>query len=410
MNTIMNILILTPYLPYPLSSGGAQGMFNMIDHLRQKHRFTMVISQGSDYNIENVEALRRLWPEVDIVYYPLSRQLIYLPFLYEKTRRQLLKKLAPGSRRLAVEMAVRPYGEWFSKHHVRFVENIIAKKQIDLVQVEFYECLPWAAHLPATVKKVFIHHELGFVRKERLLKDISLTVSEQRQLEVSKAAEFADLERYDAVVTVTQTDKDILKRNGLSRPVYVSTSAINTESFPYSVTPGLLTFIGGYGHLPNKEGIDWFVGQVSPLLKGASLTLNLIGKSWPQYYAKSDDVEIRLLGFVEHLSDVALGTIMVVPILSGSGMRMKILEAAAMSLPIVTTTVGVEGLDFVDGESCIVADSPQDFADAVKRLCSDPELRKTLGENANKVFAAKYHPSVLAAVRDDIYNKVMAPL
>lgn len=403
----MNILILTPYLPYPLNSGGAQGVFNMIENLRRKHSYTMVISQGSGYSRENVDTLRKLWPEVDIIYYPLWQQMLYPPFVYERSRRVLQKKLTPDSRRLAVEMAVRPYGEWFSSHHVAFVKKIIKEKKIDLVQVEFYECLPWSNYLPFDVKKIFIHHELGFVRKARLLKEIMLTEKEKLQLESSKQKELADLERYDAVVTVTSTDKTILEHEGLKTPIYVSTSAINTPSFTYSVNPGQLTFVGGYGHLPNKEGIDWFIAQVSPLLRNEHLSLSLIGKSWPESYTYSSGVAINLRGFVEQLSDVALGTIMVVPILSGSGMRMKILEAAAMSLPIVTTTVGVEGLDFTEGESCLVADSPEDFARAIKRLCQDMELRRKLGENANNVFQEKYHPAVLADVRDQIYDHVM---
>ena len=400
----MNILILTPYLPYPLNSGGAQGMFNMIDNLRHKHHYTMVISEGSDYKPENKEALQQLWPEVDIIIYPLWQQMLCWSFLYERTRRVLLKKVAPKSRQLAVEMAVRPYGEWFSKHHVRFVHDIIARKQIDLVQVEFYECLPWCHHLPSGVKKVFVHHELGFVRKERLLKGIRLTEKEQRQLEAEKKREFADLEEYDAVITVTETDKKVLQQEGLRTPVYVSTSAINTPSYPYSVTERQLTFLGSYAHLPNREGMEWFLGEVAPLLAEERLTLNLVGNAWPQNYARNEHMEVLLKGFVPNLPDVVLGNIMIVPILSGSGMRMKILEAAAMSLPIVTTTVGVEGLDFVDGESCLVADTPADFAAAVKRLCHDLEFRRTLGENANRVFAAKFHPSVLAEQRNHIYQ------
>jgi glycosyltransferase involved in cell wall biosynthesis len=98
---------------------------------------------------------------------------------------------------------------------------------------------------------------------------------------------------------------------------------------------------------------------------------------------------------------------MIVPILSGSGMRMKILEAAAMSLPIVTTTVGVEGIDLVDGESCLIADTPDAFANAILRLEHDTALCRGLGEQANRVFRAKYHPSVLAKARNEIYSTII---
>lgn len=403
----MNILILTPYLPYPLNSGGAQGMYNMIDNLRHRHHFTLITNEGSSNREDNRKALQQLWPEVDIIYYSFLHQLQCPAFVYEKTRRILLKKLAPNSRQLAVEMAVRPYGEWFSAHHVNFVRRLIDDRHIDLVQVEFFECLPWVRHLPSSVRRIFIHHELGFVRKERLLSHFQLSHKERAQLAEAKRMEFSDLERYDAVVTVTATDKATLEREGLHTPVYVSTLAINTPSFPYSVSPGQLTFIGGFGHLPNKEGIDWFTTEVAPLLRNQHLTLDLIGNSWPSAYAKRTEITICLRGFIENLSDVALGSIMIVPILSGSGMRMKILEAAAMSLPIVTTTVGVEGLDFEDGHSCLVADTPEAFAKAIQRLCEDDALRRSLGEAANRLFQVRYHPSVLAGVRDKIYQQVM---
>lgn len=403
----MNILILTPYLPYPLSSGGAQGVFNMVNQLRHKHHYTFVISEGRDYDINNVKALKTLWPEVDIIYYPLWRQMLYPRFVYDRCRRVMLKKFAPKSRKLMIEMAVRPYGEWFSKHHVSFIEKIVKIKHIDLVQVDFYECLPWSNYLPGNVRKIFIHHELGFIRKQRLLKNVVLTQKEQQQLELSKKKEISDLNQYNAVVTVTETDKHILEKEGVKPPIFVSTSAINTESSDYCVTPNQLIFVGAYGHEPNKEGIDWFVKKVTPFLKDEKLTMNLVGKSWPQIYENCQNVNIKIKGFVEHLTDIASGTIMIVPILSGSGMRMKILEGAAMSLPIVTTTVGVEGLDFKDGESCIVADKPEDFANAIIQLGKDEQYRKKLGENANKQFHAKYHPSVLAEERNKIYQKVI---
>lgn len=94
---------------------------------------------------------------------------------------------------------------------------------------------------------------------------------------------------------------------------------------------------------------------------------------------------------------------MVVPILSGSGMRMKILEAAANSVPIITTTVGVEGLDFEDGVSCLIADTPQDFARAIDSLVNDRALCRRLGENANNVFRFKYTAEILAQVRNELY-------
>jgi glycosyltransferase involved in cell wall biosynthesis len=112
---------------------------------------------------------------------------------------------------------------------------------------------------------------------------------------------------------------------------------------------------------------------------------------------------------VEHLEDKAYGSIMVVPILSGSGMRMKILEGAALSMPIITTTVGVEGLDFAHGESCLIADTPQEFAEAIHRLCQDASLREKLARNAQAVYTQQYSATQLSKTREQVYFHILHP-
>jgi glycosyltransferase involved in cell wall biosynthesis len=98
---------------------------------------------------------------------------------------------------------------------------------------------------------------------------------------------------------------------------------------------------------------------------------------------------------------------MIVPLLTGSGMRMKILEAMAMSMPVITTTVGVEGIPLVDGESCLIADTPEAFAQAIKKLSEDAVLRSKLGKAANQVFMDAYSPQQLAKVREKIYYQIV---
>lgn len=403
----MNILIITPYLPFPLNSGGAQGVYNMIDNLRSKHNFTLVINEGGQNNKLNKQELQAKWPEVEIVYYPFILQLTYPRFVYEKARRIVQRKLIPNSRHFLIESTLRPYGEWFSKRHINFVNNIIKQKSIDIVQVEFMECLQWINFLPTNVKKVFVHHELGFVRKQRLLAKTDLSEKEKKLLEKTKETEISALNKYDAIITVTDVDREILQKESITQPIFTSNLAINTQSHPFCLNKKQLTFIGGYGHLPNKEGIDWFIGKIAPILNDYGFIVNLIGTNWPASYSTNKIINLRLHGFVKELSDVALGSIMIVPILSGSGMRMKILEAAAMSLPIVTTTVGVEGLQFQDGESCLIADTPEGFANAIIHLENDINLRKTIGENANRLYTEKYTPKALAEIRNRIYSQII---
>ena len=100
---------------------------------------------------------------------------------------------------------------------------------------------------------------------------------------------------------------------------------------------------------------------------------------------------------------------MIVPILTGSGMRMKILESAAMSVPFVTTSVGVEGLDFKNNESCLLADNAGLFAASIDRLANDPNLYKQLAEGASKVFGSLYSVEALSLKRENVYKQICQP-
>lgn len=110
------------------------------------------------------------------------------------------------------------------------------------------------------------------------------------------------------------------------------------------------------------------------------------------------------MGFVPDLAAAVYGGILMVPIISGSGMRMKILDGAALSMPIITTSTGVEGLDFMDGESCLIANSGKEFAKGLMKLIRDENLRQQLANNANTVFVEKYSKETLANIRNNIYK------
>lgn len=398
----MNIVIISNILPYPLSSGGAQAQFNMIDELRKKHHFAFLFTEDGKNKLSSMKELQKIWPEVN--FYPFSyiRQLCYPKFFYEKARRAIQLKFMAKSQRFQIERTLRPYGVEFSHDFISYVNKVIQREHADIVQVEFFPCLHIVDYLPKGIKKVFIEHEIRFVRNRRLLSSFNMN-EKQIQLENSiKYKEISDLNNYDTIVTLTEKDKEILISNGVINNIQVSPAAVSAKLMGYMQWNGRLSFVGGYAHIPNQEGIEWFIKHIAELLpKG--LVLDIIGGGWPERY---ETPQTHLKGFVKELSDGLRGTIMIVPLLTGSGMRMKILEAAAMSLPFVTTTVGVEGLDFKDHESCLIADTPEDFANAIKELANNEQLRERLGTTANKIFQSRYSKPVLANIRNEIYNTI----
>ncbi len=396
----MNIIIITCVLPWRLNSGGAQAQFNMIDHLRKKHNITIIFPEDSQNKMVYAKELQQIWPDVKLRPYRIWKQMLYPRFLKDKAERALKLAFTPESERFKVQRALKHYGIYPSNGFMHFVNNIIKEEHADIVQVEFYPCLWLIRGLPDNVRKIFIHHELRYIKNERTIMAYHPTEKELKWMYELKQEELDDLNRYDTVVTLTQQDKDYLQRDGVCKPIYVSPAAINTEISPFCPWNHRLAFVGSFLHQPNVEGIDWYMNEVLPLLQKAPL-LEIIGKGWPTKYKTKD---INTLGFVDDLHEVTSGSIMIVPILSGSGMRMKILEAAAMSMPIITTTVGVEGLNFKHGDSCIIADSPQEFASAIKQLSENEDICRKLGEQANKVFRENYSKDILAEVRNKVYS------
>lgn len=406
----MNIAVITPYFPFPLNSGGAQAQYNMLDVLRKHHQVTLIYLQTRRTPSGDITHLKRLWPEVKIVIFPYLRQLMYARFVLEKMVRAFNLVFRSRSERFLVERALRPYGMYFHPDLVRFVNRQLEACQADVVQMEFYPCLKLVDYVSHPAQKVFVHHELRFVRNERLLEHVRLTQEEQRLKMEVKEGEIEDLNKYDKVITLTAVDRNVLLENGVKSHVYVSPAAVNSKVLPYMSWNHRLLFVGGYSHKPNVEGMDWFVHHVTTALDWSlfpEMEVHLVGSGWPdtviQEYRRVIGSRFVYHGFVEDLTAVARGCIMVVPILTGSGMRMKILEAAAMALPFVTTQVGVEGLLFKDGESCLIGDGVESWKRMLISLMSEPDRRELLATRAQEVFKEYYSVEALAKIRMDVY-------
>ena len=411
----MKVVIASIVLPYPLTSGGAQGGYNMVEELRRDNDITLIFPENAGNTLSAMRELQRLWPEVDLRPYTYGRQMRYPRFVFDKAVRAFNLQFRAGSRSFQVHRLLDHYGYYMTRDFSRFVGRIIDEKQPDLVQVEFYPYLKVADFLPEGIHKVFVHHELRRVRNERFLAGLHLTRREQRLRDFIAREEVEDLNKYDAVIALTDTDRDTLQRQGVTVPLHVSPLAISTPTIRPQRWNGRLLFVGGYEHTPNQEGLRWLLSEVLPRIdwsrNGMAKGLDLVGKGWSEEWvakANRSQLKVNIMGFVEHLEDVGRGSIMVVPILSGSGMRMKILEGAALATPIVTTTVGVEGIGLADGQSCLIADTPQSFANALIRMMSDSDLRLQLCTAAQEVYEGHYSRLALSRGRQLIWDQIIA--
>ncbi|MBR0667183.1 glycosyltransferase [Roseomonas hellenica] len=138
-----------------------------------------------------------------------------------------------------------------------------------------------------------------------------------------------------------------------------------------------LAFLGGYGHHPNVDAVEYFTADILPdmLQRMPDLVFHAVGSNPPPRFNRIASRNVRVVGFVENISPVLHSArVMVVPLRYGAGVKGKILTAMAHGLPVVTTSIGAEGIGLVDGKEVLIADDPAGFARAVERLYSDPDL------------------------------------
>ncbi len=173
--------------------------------------------------------------------------------------------------------------------------------------------------------------------------------------------------------------------------------------------PDTMLFLGSFRHLPNQEGLEWFTRHVLPriLQQRPNARLVVIGSDPPQRHSLPGNTDaIELVGFVDDVMEpLRRYSLFVCPILSGSGVRVKLLEAFASGIPVVSTTIGAEGLTSSDGDICGLADDPQLFADTAARLLSDKAAARDLAIRARKAVVDTRDMRTITRKLEQSYRK-----
>jgi GT2 family glycosyltransferase len=175
--------------------------------------------------------------------------------------------------------------------------------------------------------------------------------------------------------------------------------------------PFSMLFLGSFRHFPNQEALDWFARKVLPaiLKRCPQARLVIVGSDTPPPHSLPDlSANIELRGFVEDVREpLSRYAVFVCPILSGSGMRVKLLEAFSAGIPVVSTRLGAEGLTSKDGEICALADDPSEFADKVAELFYDEEKARGLAYRARQRVMATRDMGVLTRNLVESYREVL---
>lgn len=226
-----------------------------------------------------------------------------------------------------------------------------------------------------------------------------------------RSYELEHVNDYDGVVCITANDADYFRKAGCRRPITHIPFGIEPEDVGHvDVEPCSLFHIGAMDWMPNKESIAWLLEEVWPVVhrEVPQARLYLAGRKMPMQWMKTDVEGVTVVGEVpDAMYFIASKQINVVPLLSGSGIRVKIIEAMSMGKVVVTTTVGAQGIDYTDGENLLIANTPAEFAAQIKRCIEDADFCRQVGEAAAKLIHEHYDVQKLTERLMTFYNQIL---
>jgi O-antigen biosynthesis protein len=268
-------------------------------------------------------------------------------------------------------------------------------QDVDVLQIDYTQL---AVYRPAfrRIATALFEHDVYFQSVARSLKRVqSGSLRFAYAFEYLRALRFERraLRGFDSVQVCTRANREYLESFAWDSPPIEEGYRAGIDVAQYTFTgedrePDTMLFVGNFRHSPNQAALAWFVREALPKVRECrpQTRLIVVGAQAPAGFRESfEEPAVEFLGAVGDIRDVmARYAVFLAPILSGSGVRVKLLEAFAAGIPVVSTSIGAEGLTKQSGDIAWIADDPEGFATAVLRLLEDPQAASALAARARK--------------------------
>jgi polysaccharide biosynthesis protein PslH len=396
----MNILQVCNKSPYPPHDGGSLASYSLMRSLgRLGHQVTLLAMCTPKHGLSDDERavlssmVRLFTVDVDTTV-SLPRLLVNLLF------------------------STKPYNaeRFISADFAGELSNILKSAAFDIVQLEGLYLMPYvpAIRLNSQAKIVLRAHNVEQEIWQRIAATSENPVKKfyfnllYRRI---KQFESAAIDEYDLLVPITERDRMEFNRMGNTKPAFVCPAALELQDDakmkPVPASPSVF-FLGSLDWKPNQEGIMWFIQEVFPQLRHRhqTLTFHIAGRNAPRWLQKRLSADgIAFHGEIPDAQQfIKSHDILVAPCFSGGGMRVKIIEAMALGIPVLTTPIGAEGLNAVNEEHILITDSAREFADYLDRLLKFPDFYGKIGENAMSFIRQHFNNMKISAELAEFYK------
>ncbi|MBC8491271.1 MAG: glycosyltransferase [Candidatus Marinimicrobia bacterium] len=388
--------MISPQIPYPPTAGAKIGTFNTIKYLRLKGVDITLLALTNEQNPPIGELAS--YCDVIPVYCDIRNSVSGII-------RSLLSPL--------------PYNvfKYIHKNVIKSIDELLSSKSFDLVQLERLHTTHYGRYIKNkyTIPVVMRLHNVESQIVGRYLQFIKNPLKREflkMQWKRLKRYEDRNLAYFDKCVMVSEYDKDaLIKRNPEIKACGIHPGYEPKDIQKQTVYPPEILFVGILDWLPNIDAITWFIQNVFPMIRRETpeVKLMVVGGNPPaKFKSEYSSSNVEITGFVDDIIPFyQRASVFIVPLRSGSGIRTKIQESLLMITPVVSTSVGAEGLNLENGRHIIIADKAKDFADAVIGLIKDKKKAGEMAENGYNFALENYDPAKTADKFIEVYNELL---
>jgi len=391
----VRILVLASELPYPPTDANRAVVYNLLRHFRNKHDVTMLAMTSGDKD-EDVAVVRGLVNKLVLVEHSFSKTPL---------------------RRLLSMLTIWPFGVllYRSKEFAVALERLLRRNSFDVIIGGHINMAQYTVEVEHTPKIIAPLDAVSLYYKRQLGLTLNPAAFIYSLLQYWKVRRYErrTYSRYDACVLVARRDAEVIGELCPGLPIYFAPSGTDIpEAKDAAQIPSSIGFSGVMDYPPNVDAAAYFAHDIFPLIRDRvpEATFHVVGKNpGAEVRALGRREGIVVTGEVPDVKDYLRQVqVFVCPMRLGAGMKMKIVEAMAVGLPVVSTTRGAEGMDIVAGREFIAADEPEEFAGAVVRLLKDERLREEYGRWGRLAVERDYTWDAHARAWDEVITSAAA--
>lgn len=388
-------------IPFPLNDGGAIGSYNFVKGYAEAGCNVTVLTMNTTRHFVNPENIKdTLFKHAAMHIVNIDNRMRLLPALLNLFKKGSYITERFQSEGYAAQLRNLLTAEKFDVVHV---DGLPAALYIDLIRQYSTAYISYRAHnVEHLMWNRIAAKELNPFKKWYLnLQSARLKVFEHKTMQ-----------DVDVVMSISREDDDAIKTFCKEAKTKIVPAGMDvSDTLPHGnreVNP--LFFIGAFDWMPNLQGMEWFFSEIWPALsaKVPTLRFQIAGKKMPDSIFKLKSETVLPVGEVTDSREFILkGGVMVVPIISGSGIRIKIMEAMALGKCIVATSIAAEGLGAIDGEHILIANNVDEFADKISRCLNDTGYQQTIAQNAHTFALHNFQNKKIFEKLVDYYHSML---